>query len=343
MGKRVVYYDIARGISILLVIVCHTLPAYPASHYFNSWIFSFHMPLFFIISGCFFKDCDMKTCVLKKAKHLLVPYFIIEGLKLILHCLKNGCGIDFNSFFGILYGNGSPMRREQCWIDVPVIEMTWFLPALFICQIIYLILYKFSEQCRVSMWVLVGLFALIGISLNNKVWLPFSIQPALSGLFYYHVGYWMKTERIMEDDHRLSAGMWMLGLSVWGVSVIYGRVRMNANLYETVGDFFAGIIGTYVIIKICKKISDTCFMSKYLRWCGEYSMVILGIHTLEQRGLYNIEKTILELIVPVNSLPGIVVFCILRISIVLFAAFVLIYVKKRFNHYSITERSIGEK
>ena len=48
--KRVKYFDIARGITIILMIVGHTL----SFGWKRNLIFSFHMPLFIIISGMFF-------------------------------------------------------------------------------------------------------------------------------------------------------------------------------------------------------------------------------------------------------------------------------------------------
>ncbi|MBF1069294.1 MAG: acyltransferase family protein, partial [Prevotellaceae bacterium] len=48
--KRIEALDIAKGIGIILVIIGHM-----SSSYLRDWIYSFHMPLFFIISGICFK------------------------------------------------------------------------------------------------------------------------------------------------------------------------------------------------------------------------------------------------------------------------------------------------
>lgn len=52
MKERIEYIDIAKGIGILLVIAGH-LFAYRGP--ISRWIFSFHMPLFFILSGICYK------------------------------------------------------------------------------------------------------------------------------------------------------------------------------------------------------------------------------------------------------------------------------------------------
>ena len=46
--KRIDYLDYTKGFGILLVILGHI---YDASNPIKIWLYSFHMPLFFIISG----------------------------------------------------------------------------------------------------------------------------------------------------------------------------------------------------------------------------------------------------------------------------------------------------
>lgn len=63
---RIAWIDIVRGIGIFLVIMGHT---YRSNQVLN-WIVSFHMPLFFILSG-WLRDCnrkafEWKTFILKK-------------------------------------------------------------------------------------------------------------------------------------------------------------------------------------------------------------------------------------------------------------------------------------
>ena len=52
-NKRIEWLDIAKGIGILLVILGHCLNINQRSFHL---IFTFHMPLFFLLSGYVFKD-----------------------------------------------------------------------------------------------------------------------------------------------------------------------------------------------------------------------------------------------------------------------------------------------
>ena len=71
MGKRDVTFDILKGIGILLMVL---------GHYFTSesiirvYIYSFHMPLFMLISGYFYKPKEVMIQVRRDVRSLIVPY-----------------------------------------------------------------------------------------------------------------------------------------------------------------------------------------------------------------------------------------------------------------------------
>ena len=65
--------DIAKGIGIFLVVLGHfTVFASPLYHY----IYLFHMPLFFFISGMFAKPTSIKNCLTQR-KTPTCPLFIL--------------------------------------------------------------------------------------------------------------------------------------------------------------------------------------------------------------------------------------------------------------------------
>ena len=59
ISKRIEYIDIARGIGILLVVMGHNDFSLISPFLFKL-IYSFHMPLFFFMSGIFFKPHSSK-------------------------------------------------------------------------------------------------------------------------------------------------------------------------------------------------------------------------------------------------------------------------------------------
>lgn len=52
MRERILYVDIAKFVGITLMVIGHS----GLTGYLENWIYAFHMPFFFLISGMFMKD-----------------------------------------------------------------------------------------------------------------------------------------------------------------------------------------------------------------------------------------------------------------------------------------------
>ena len=63
-SHRIEYLDIAKGIGMILVYIGHC--RIPGDNPLFQWIYSFHMPLFFFISGLLFKRRDFSLVMIKK-------------------------------------------------------------------------------------------------------------------------------------------------------------------------------------------------------------------------------------------------------------------------------------
>ena len=60
MSKRITYLDNAKFGAILLMIFGHSMVK-NSIPFCRGFIYSFHMPLFFLISGCFLKITDVRN------------------------------------------------------------------------------------------------------------------------------------------------------------------------------------------------------------------------------------------------------------------------------------------
>ena len=131
MKERIDWPDIAKGLGIFLVVLGHN--SIPSG--FFGWIYSFHMPLFFYLSGFLFSNDKYNSTwelVLKKAQTLLLPYlsfFIliyVYWLFVIQKVWLNQTG-SFQPILDFFYGS-----THLKTIFTPL----WFLPTLFITEII---------------------------------------------------------------------------------------------------------------------------------------------------------------------------------------------------------------
>ena len=65
LKKRLEWIDLAKGIGIILMVIGH-MPSIPSA--VHNWIFSFHMPLFFFLSGYMFKKKKVKGKCFKRRR-----------------------------------------------------------------------------------------------------------------------------------------------------------------------------------------------------------------------------------------------------------------------------------
>ena len=115
--KRIEWIDAVKGLGIILVILGHmTIP-----QMVRRFIFSFHMPLFFFVSGYLFKNNFSKTWCLRKCDSLLIPYALYGFLTIaVMHLFaKVPLDVMLGSF---LRGNG--------------VGVLWFLMCLFVVEIV---------------------------------------------------------------------------------------------------------------------------------------------------------------------------------------------------------------
>ena len=131
--------DLARGIAILLVLLGHTCPP----PYTTAFIYAFHMPLFFVLSGLFLRvDEPLGQLLRKKTRTLLVP-FVIYNLVLLFAdwCLvalspnKHDPVDIISRLLGTLTGWHGGLWNSSLW----------FLPCLFVAQLLVVGTYHLSR------------------------------------------------------------------------------------------------------------------------------------------------------------------------------------------------------
>lgn len=125
-----------KGIDIILVVVGHHLLEFER---LTLWIYSFHIPLFFIITGYLLefkkvKYDNIKPVIINKAKSLIYPYVTFSLINLIWYI----------TFYYILPIGGQPAETLQIVLLKTLTTFgyhaMWFLPAMFLSSILYYII-----------------------------------------------------------------------------------------------------------------------------------------------------------------------------------------------------------
>lgn len=94
--QRLIFFDIAKAICIILVVIGHYVPDYSPQWYVgvHDVIYTFHMPLFMFASGFIYmatkKDITYRDFLLKKVKRLMVPYLSVSAIVITIKLLTEG-------------------------------------------------------------------------------------------------------------------------------------------------------------------------------------------------------------------------------------------------------------
>ena len=73
--KRIEYIDLAKGICIIMVVLFHLAKYYDSTLLINRFFKLIRMPLYFFLSGFFFKTYEGFSDFLKrKSNKLLIPF-----------------------------------------------------------------------------------------------------------------------------------------------------------------------------------------------------------------------------------------------------------------------------
>ncbi len=285
MGKksgRIVWIDQLRSIAFLFVIIGHV--ALPKE--MKSLIYSFHMPLFFLISGLTINrekiaNIPFKNYVSKQAKSLLVPYFWLSFLcyplwYLAFQILSNSKQTVFEVFKGIFLGSlkcNSPSNA------------LWFLLVLFLANILYAGIIKISKGNETTTLCLVLVCAIVGF-LDKAFAQVWHFNVAFTAVMLLYLGNvfidWYKQSKLFNHKKSFGYVMKMLGVAACFTLIGLYSHKMNGRISMTANKFGKSVLLFYVtaiafslaitlVVMLLPKIS-------FITFIGQNTLFYLGIH-----------------------------------------------------------------
>ena len=252
--KRINMYDIAKGIGIILVYLGHV----PPNIYFKRFIYSFHMPLFFIISGMLLNvdKYDMKGFLISRTKSIIIPAISF---------------IAFSNVVGFIFSRGYKPGLPS---------IIWFLFVLYFSEILIFSCWKKTKNTQKRIYICVTLMLLaifldyikfiLPIALNviplaaffvsfGNLFKEFILKCSKMNVFFSIIGvvFLLLVSLYIEDYNNLHKGHIIL----WGYGVI------------------VAIIGSLSITNLSKYIDNqNNQITKILIMLGKNSLIIYGVH-----------------------------------------------------------------
>lgn len=207
MGKcvRVKWIDYAKGITMLLVIIGHTI----SDDLIRGMIFSFHMPLFFMLSCVTYRFSldkgELKAKTRKSFMHLIIPVISIFLICLVYRFLtdmKEWESLAFvpaflkEQFKTIVFCSGSRNSPKSFPVSVPALGIPWFCVVLFCSRTLLDTLHLYLDEIKLMLVSCV--LSVAGVFIGKFVWLPFSFDVVLAVIPFLYIALYFRKINVSE-------------------------------------------------------------------------------------------------------------------------------------------------
>ena len=269
--ERLEWLDAVKGIGILFVVIGHHLLGVNIS-----WIYCFHMPLFFMVSGYIFAykaewHKPFFAIVVNKLKGLMYPYLTLSVIVIIWHIL----------FYDVLFSNTKP---EFSSFEAIILTITtygyhalWFLPCLFLAYVFFAFLRKHSFQ-HICLLIMIALLFISFCDTDNKVIVYFFRFFAATVFIYFgYIMYFIMKKSYYRYVVYLCICLSVISIIVYGIfSDQFPMVNISVGSIGNPFVFYLFAIANSIsLIELCKKAT---FLNCIFGIWGKNSLVVMAIH-----------------------------------------------------------------
>ena len=284
--RRNIQMDIIRGIGMILIVLAHT------GSPFDHFVYLFHLALFFMLSGYFFKvdnvkdNNSLKNFILKKIKRLYLPYIIANIICILLNniFIKNNLysAISHNYFtikdftyqiiMTLLFSNTTEM-----------VGATWFLPILFSITIVYGIieslLNKFTKKSNlIQLFISIVFFYIGKFLISNEIEVLFIGVQFFTCYILFDIGRKFKLLKL-ELNKIIKCILLILSFVMLLILNKIGTIELSLNIYTRFRFFIAvSVLGWIFIYEISYFISKINVLNRIFEYIGKNTMPIVILH-----------------------------------------------------------------
>ncbi|WGE59217.1 acyltransferase family protein [Actinobacillus equuli] len=297
--ERNSFLDIAKGIGIFLMIFGHNILNGNGEYVYHSkdtwsapllvFIYSFHMPLFMLISGYLFyfslnRNVDWKNILCKRFKHILFPIIIFN---FYVYIAMNSQ--VYQSDLYVMFNLERLLFR--------IFDGFWFLWAILCSSVLVIFVKYFAKDSKLLYFlILIALFFI-----PNKV---FGLQTyRISFVYGFFVLAYLFAERIKVNTQKINENygkIWLISTIIFFICLpffsyenyIYFsgynilnpllNVTLSEQLWLNIYRFIIGLSGSVFILFLINKIYQSTkdiFIWKFFGYLGTYS---LGFYCIQE-------------------------------------------------------------
>lgn len=282
---------VAKGIGIILMVLGHSIGEY--GDYLTpvrSFIYMFHMPLFFALSGYCFKEkylTDFKTFTWHKVKGLYFPFVKYGLLFLLLHNVFYHLNI-YNGQYGwrtyVSHLHTWQETLDKVYFNIILFTRSeqllggyWFIVQLFWASIIAWIVIRIIRN------PLIGSCIVLIMSVLYDKFIPTIPYSAIGGLSFFFAFFFLTGYAIKKFDVKIVKYQGLLCvLVVWVSSVFWKTEMQSCNKYTLLPYCITAILGTLMTMQLSRTIATLTkgYFKLFFIFVGEHTLEILTWHLL---------------------------------------------------------------
>lgn len=283
--QRIEWLDVLRCIGMYLVVIGHVTRD-GSRDGFRYYIYSFHMPLFFMISGASYylqtksKVFTFKEMLKNKARTLVWPYFTLNFFAFWIWIL-NFKILSYKDtsilklIFAVFYSHEHQISA--------VSNATWFLLTLFLTIMVFYLLQMWSkndERILTLMVLVIGSYG-YSMSLSDKIFyspwhletVPMALVVFLMGyLFVKHIDFMME---LLGNYKRQIAICIICFVGAFCCARYNVKISMAVSTYGSFMLYMGAVVGFSIV---CLLISMWIPKLKIMKFVGRNTIVFLAFH-----------------------------------------------------------------
>lgn len=274
---------------MLSVILSHSVlmaatvaPMQTVSSAVYATCFSFHMPLFFVLSG-YFMHPERRFRWGKELRELVGTYvvtavIVLAGATVVTKSLHASGRDALRAWASAAVYAAGDVAPHALWPQQVRIGAIWFLIALFWA---HLLLYMFVKLPWTPVWV--GITFAVGYVSAQWMWLPFDIQSGMCVLAFVYAGHLMRRYDCLGLLKRYPV-IWVGAAVIWVADIaLFSGFSLALNWY---GDYpvlgaVGGVAGTVCMIGISMLVDRLEVCGRAFAHVGRISLALLCAHLIE--------------------------------------------------------------
>lgn len=268
--ERIRWIDVAKFFGIFAIYLGHLYTSAGKSYNF---VFLFHVPLFFFLSGCmdyYDTEKNILKYIYKKFKTIMIPFFVFSILAIIVY------GIGYNSSLNEIIEQLKFVIKGNIRDSFVPAGSLWFLSCLFVMQVIFKLIKQFKYKIIIIgscilLFIIYNKFIVNNPNLVSNMY--YNFDAALYYIIYFGLGYltFPYIVSFFKLDKKWKKVVFYISLVL---TLVYSILLYDQSSLIPNSHYVMTVINASVIIWLVLTISKICENVSYFNKIGKETLYL---------------------------------------------------------------------